>query len=143
MVGARAEDESDISRRGFIGWGATILTAAVIPGAAVVLVGSPAEAAVTPYALSSWQALVAHWVVAAAPGHPRVALQVMKVTDLSRASPMKMTGDVFAVKFRGVSPLPSGTYSVSTPGLGTLPLFLRGDPGTAEAIINCRVPARG
>ncbi len=135
-----------VTRRGFLGWGATLLTAVVVPGAAVML-GETAAAAATfaplaPYALTSWNSLTNRTVQAAARGGGAgTALKVVKVTNLVKPTTKPMSGDVFSVAFQVTKALPPGIYTVTAPGLGSFPLYISGRGTSASAMINRRMPA--
>lgn len=140
-MGATDSEHIDLSRRRFLGWGATILTAAAVPGATLFLTETAAAAAGSPYAMASWQALLQRSVQVSVTGGSSIVLQVVKVTNAAVPTRMKMTGDSFIVSFKAPAALPSQSYTVAAPGLGTFPLFVGGDGATALAVINRRVPA--
>jgi hypothetical protein len=142
-----SSDETQVSRRGFLGWGAALLTVTVVPVAGLVLGENPAGAAtlssskLSPYSLAGWQELVEHTVVATAANGSSRTLTVLAVTDLAKATTRTMTGDVFSVGFKVATPLPAGIYTITASHLGRFPLFISGRT-TTQALINTRVPAR-
>lgn len=140
-VGATESEQIHLSRRRFLGWGATVLTAAAVPGATLVWADRAAAGAASPYAMASWQALVQRSVQVSVAGGSSIALQVVKVTNAAVATSTKMTGDSFIVSFKAPAALPSKSYTVTAPGLGSFPLFMDGAGGMARAVINRRVPA--
>jgi hypothetical protein len=141
-MGALDDEQQQVSRRGFLGWGGTFLTALAIPGAAVMLTETSAAAALSPYALASWQALVERSVQAAAPGRALVAMKVVRVTNLATTTTKTMAGDVFSVGFQVTKPLAAGIYTVTAPNLGSFPLFITGNAATAQVVINRRLPVK-
>lgn len=147
-MGVPQRGEHELSRRGFLGWGAGLLSAVVLPAGAIVLTEDPAAAAsMSAYALSTWLALNQRTVQASAPGRSSTALTVVKVTDLAgagtTATTTKMTGDVFAVVLRASSRLPSQIYTVTAANLGSVMLFVEGvNATTARVLINRRLPAK-
>jgi hypothetical protein len=137
-------EEYQVSRRGFLGWGAILATATVVPGATMLMGESAAAAAtLTPYALSSWRALTGRSVQASAPGRSPLTLKVVQVTDLATVTTRKMTGDVFSVKFQTAAKtaIPGQIYTIAAPSVGSFPLFLGGSGGIAQAVVNRRLPA--
>jgi hypothetical protein len=140
-VGATDSEQIHLSRRRFLGWGATVLTAAAVPGATLLLTDAAAAAAASPYAMASWAGLLQRTVQVSVTGGPSMALQVVKVTNAAVATSTKMTGDSFIVSFKAPTALSSKNYNVTAPGLGSFPLFMDGSGGMARAVINRRVPA--
>ncbi len=148
QMGAPDDEAVHVSRRGFLGWGAALLSAAVVPGATLALAESPAGAATlspaTPsaYGMATWQGLVQHSIVATSSAGSSETLKVVRVTNLELPGSTNMSGEVFSVGFQAATPLPAGIYTISAPGLGHFPLFLAGATGT-QALINRRIPAAG